>query len=106
DGWWDFGDNTALEPFVPDRERLVHQFPRPGSYSVKLSLKNILGEEADRTVSVVLDDKTMPTPQIGKFLVQPLSQHSQAPATFQIYAEVSNADLCIWSMGDEKPMEI
>src|SRR4051794_21433552 len=30
DGWWDFGDGSALEPFSPTQETVTHTFVRPG----------------------------------------------------------------------------
>ncbi len=105
-GWWDFGDNTALEPFTPDKDRVVHQFPKPGTYNVKLALKNILGEESERTVTVALNEDTMPKPDIRQFRVKALSDANKTPVTYEISAELRNVDMCIWSLGDEVPMEV
>src|SRR5262245_39797562 len=55
EGWWDFGDGSALEPFVPAQEALKHTYARPGVYTAKLSLRNFIGEENERTVAVQLD---------------------------------------------------
>ena len=55
DGWWDFGDGSPLEPFAATQEAIIHTFPRASSYNVKLSLRNFLGEENDRTVPVNLE---------------------------------------------------
>src|SRR5579871_2432740 len=52
-GWWDFGDGSALEP-VANRDAVTHTYARPGDYTVKLSLQNILGEESERSVTVHL----------------------------------------------------
>src|SRR5262245_23580051 len=40
EGWWDFGDGSALEPFDPKVENVTHVFPRAGAFQVKLSLTN------------------------------------------------------------------
>src|SRR4051794_37146487 len=37
EGWWDFGDGSALEPFQPGQESVTHSYARPGSYTIKLS---------------------------------------------------------------------
>src|SRR5947209_3315073 len=41
EGWWDFGDGSALQPFVPGAETVTHTYARPGAYTVKLSLRNL-----------------------------------------------------------------
>ncbi len=51
-GWWDFGDGTELVPADADHESIDHTYGRPGDYSVKLSLANLLGEQSDRTVAL------------------------------------------------------
>src|SRR5208282_6115880 len=45
EGWWDFGDGSALEPFVPDQAAVTHAYAKPASYTVKLTLKNLVGEQ-------------------------------------------------------------
>src|SRR5712664_2822296 len=35
-GWWDFGDGTALEPFDPKLEIVNHAYSKPGTYNAKL----------------------------------------------------------------------
>ena len=30
-GWWDFGDGSALEPFVANQENIVHTYPHAGT---------------------------------------------------------------------------
>ena len=52
EGWWDFGDGSALEPFVSTQESVSHTYARPGVYSVKLSVRNLFNEENDRSASV------------------------------------------------------
>src|SRR5687768_3290485 len=43
-GTWDFGDGSLMEPFSPNQETVTHTYTHPGTYNVKLSLRNILGE--------------------------------------------------------------
>ena len=64
-GWWDFGDGTALEPFDPKLDIIKHAYAKPGTYNVKLTLENLLGEEADRTTPVMLDPDSAPRPEIS-----------------------------------------
>src|SRR5690242_16927654 len=52
EGWWDFGDGSALEPYTPDQNQIPHKYEKPGTYTVKLSLRNLIGDENDRTVNV------------------------------------------------------
>jgi len=100
-GWWDFGDGSALEPFEPNKDVVTHTYPRSGTYQVKLSLQNLLGEEAERTVSVNLDTATASAPSIEAFAVIPLSG-GNAPATFKIVSQVKNAKLIAWDLGEGK----
>ena len=107
-GWWDFGDGTALEPFDPKQPAMAHTFPNYGSYNVRLTLYNLLGEENDRTVSMNLDPKTASPPAIEDFQVLSASNDPEppAPATFRVHAKVKNADLIVWTLGTERPAEI
>src|SRR5579864_3740249 len=41
EGWWDFGDGSALEPFVPTQPVVNHSYPKPATYSCKLSIRNL-----------------------------------------------------------------
>ena len=108
-GWWDFGDGTALEPFVPNQDA-THTYPRPGTFSVKLSVKNLINEANDRTIALTLDAER-PGPSIDEFTVTPVAATPfptipYAPATFRVAAKHKNADLCVWSIGDDQPLEI
>ena len=49
EGWWDFGDGSALTPLTPDKD-VQHTYPRPGSYTAKLTVRTLLGETNDRSV--------------------------------------------------------
>lgn len=109
-GWWDFGDGSALEPFAPSQASVAHRFPGPGNYTVKLSLHNLIGEEVERTAPVKVDSTTPPS--IEEFQVVPVtanrsgtSTNPTAPATFRITGKLKNADLVIWSV-DDHPLEL
>lgn len=106
EGWWDFGDGSALEPFVPGQETIQHSYPRAGVYSVKLNLRNFLGEENERTVSVPVDTTSATQPMIEEFQVVRLNSDNSAPAVFRLLAKVKNAELAIWSLGDDRPLEV
>ncbi len=54
DGWWDFGDGSALEPASSAGGAVTHAYAKPGTYTVKLSLRNFVGDEAERAVQVDL----------------------------------------------------
>jgi len=99
EGWWDFGDASALEPFVADQAAVTHTYAKPGSYAVKLSLKNLIGEENDRTVTVAVDQGGSSLPSIETFDVVP-THGDYAPAAFRVVTTVKNADLCVWSVGN------
>lgn len=105
-GWWDFGDGSALEPFDPKAENVKHVFPKPGTYTVKLSLQNLLGEASDRSASVVLDADSVPRPEFESFKLLPYSASDRAPVTFRLVSKVKNATHAILSVGDNRPTEV
>ena len=51
-GWWDYGDGSPLEPFAADQPTITHTYAKPGSYSVKLVVRNFTSDENERTVAV------------------------------------------------------
>jgi PKD repeat protein len=108
-GWWDFGDGSALEP-VAERNTVTHTYARAGDYTVKLSLQNILGEEADRSVSLHLDPAAGIAadgpPRVASLEADSVSQGAYAPATFKLVGNVQNAQLCLLDYGDERPPEV
>ena len=101
-GWWDFGDGSSLEPFEPEKD-VVHTFAKPGHYAVKLTVRNFLMEENDRSVPV---DLTVGTTQVGptitNFSLESIGGAATAPAMFRMRGEVKNADSVIWDLGGEK----
>jgi PKD repeat protein len=103
EGWWDFGDGSALEAFDPDKSTCEHKYTAAGQYPVKLSLKSVFGDAHERTVNVQLDAGTATAPKIAAFEVAPLLKHVIAPATFRVVSQVANADTCVWSYGDRDP---
>ncbi len=105
-GWWDFGDGSALEPFSPKQDTIKHVYPKAGNFAVKLSLQNLIGEEGERSVNVAIDPSSAPTPTIDSFVVLPLTPGGFAPAAYQIKARIKNADRCIWALGESKSLEI
>src|SRR5262249_4323133 len=108
EGWWDFGDGSALEPYVAKQESLQHAFAKPGSYAVKLSLTNLLNDANERSVNVAVEG-TAPSsgpPTTDGFEVAPTRPDTYAPATFRVAAQVKNAERCLWVFGDERPVEV
>ncbi|MBP3954201.1 PKD domain-containing protein [Gemmata sp. G18] len=99
-GWWDFGDGTPLEPYAAD-QHVSHTYAKPGSYTVKLTVRNYLGDENERTVPIDVAAATQngPPPSINAFAVQPVSG-TTAPATFRLTADVANASTCVWDFGE------
>jgi PKD repeat protein len=107
-GWWDFGDGSALEP-VAGRDSVTHTYSRVADYTVKLSLQNILGEETERSVTVHLDAPgagAAGPPQVAALEAVPVSPGSYAPATFKLVSKVQNAQLCLLDYGDERAPEV
>ena len=101
-GWWDFGDGTALEPFKADSQPVTHTYAKPGNFTMKLTVRNYLADENERSVpvEVAVGAKETPVPAVSGFTVLPVSPSSVAPATFRLTADVKNADLCVWDFGD------
>src|SRR5579871_6995221 len=52
EGWWDFGDGSALEPATADQESISHTYLKPGTYSAKLTVQNFVGDSNDRSVPI------------------------------------------------------
>src|SRR5438128_3267718 len=72
EGWWDFGDGSALEPFTAAQDNVPHKYEKPGVYTAKLTLRNLIGEENERAVSINLDTASSPAaPPIEVFVVVP-----------------------------------
>ncbi len=108
EGWWDFGDGSALEPFQPGQD-VSHTYAHPATYTVKLSLRNLVGEENDRAVTVPLETGAPSTAPVVELLdVKSLSGQptAYAPATFKVISKVKNADLCVWVLGSEHPIDL
>jgi hypothetical protein len=107
-GWWDFGDGSPLEPVAADQPFVSHTYPRPGAYTVKMTLRNVLNEEAERSVSLRLDAEAAASepPRILTLEAEPLSPGSCAPASFRLVSKVSNAQVCVLEVGDDQPLEV
>lgn len=104
-GWWDFGDGSALEPFDPKLETVTHNFAKPGSYTVKLSLQNLIGDESERSVTVPIDGDSAPAKiDIDAFKFEPAVPGQTA--LYRLQAKVAGATHCILCAGDSHPMEI
>jgi PKD repeat protein len=106
-GWWDFGDGAALEPFDPKIDIVKHTYAKPGAYSVKLTLHNLLGEDNDRTAQVMLDGTVVAAnPEIVSFKLEPLAPDQRVPAVYRLVSNVKAATHCILSLGDERTAEV
>ena len=104
-GWWDFGDGTALEPFDPKVGVVKHTYAKPGSYNVKLSLQNLIGDASDRTVPVTIDTAdTSSSPEITDFALESITD-DRVPAAYRIRCKTKNVNVCLVSYGDGRPPE-
>src|SRR5690348_6674048 len=72
EGWWDFGDGSALEPVVAGQELVIHTYPNIGEFTAKLSVRNLLGDQDDRTTTVKLSKEAAQVPTISTFEVVPV----------------------------------
>src|SRR5262249_15002744 len=105
DGWWDFGDGSALEHFNPSQDAITHTYVRPGTYTAKLNLRNFIGDENERAVTVNIDGSGGSAPIIEAFQVVPMGPEI-APATYHIVCKVKNATMVICDHGDGRPLDI
>jgi PKD repeat protein len=105
DGWWDFGDGSALEPFSPQQPTIAHTYTKPGSYTVKLGVSNLFSDKSERDATVNIDGAGAAQPAIDDFQVTPLCPGMCAPAVFHLTAKVKNADQIVWVCGD-KPIVV
>jgi PKD repeat protein len=105
-GWWDFGDGSALEPADPSQQTVTHTYANPGDYTAKLTVSNLLGDENERVVNLHLDSARVDPPEILALDVQPISPDCYAPATFRVTSKVKNAQVCVWNLDDDRPMEV
>lgn len=106
DGWWEFGDGSPLEPLLPDQPTISHTYTNSGTYTAKLILRNFIGDENERTVTVQLEQARTDPPSILGLEALPVSPGAVAPATFRIVSKTKNTDLCVWDFGDDRPLEI
>src|SRR5262249_53353431 len=103
EGWWDFGDGAPLAPVTADQQTLEHDYPRPGSYTAKMTLHNLLGEEGERAVPITVTGQPAAhpasdnaSPPLLEF--NPAAMNEFAPATFAVKGKVETAKLCVWSL--------
>ena len=107
-GWWDFGDGSTLDPFDAGQQAQTHTYAKAGTYSVKLTVRNMLMEENERTVPVDLTaaaPQSLP-PAITGLTVDTLGGTAVAPAGFRISGNVANADHVIFDLGGGKPLVV
>src|SRR5262249_47376228 len=97
-GWWDFGDGSPLEPVVAGQEIVTHLYAAPSTYTAKLSIRNLLGDESERSVPVQLEAARRDPPVIEALQAEPVSPGAYAPATFRVTSLAKNAELCVWSL--------
>ncbi|MFO0809672.1 MAG: PKD domain-containing protein [Gemmataceae bacterium] len=105
DGYWDFGDGSALEPTNAAAD-VTHKFSKPGNYTVKLTVRNFLGDEHERSVPVDVSGAASAPPAILSLEAVPLSPQAVAPATFRLVSKAQNAETAVWDLGPDKPLEI
>jgi PKD repeat protein len=106
EGWWDFGDGSPLEPVSSKQETIAHTYASPGTYLAKLTLRNFVNEESERTVNLELGAGQAEAPTIEALEAIPISPGAYAPATFRVVSRSKNAKMCIWDLGDDSPLQI
>jgi len=101
-GWWDYGDGSPLEAYDPGKPNVTHTYTKPGSYSIKLIVRNFLMEESERSVPVDLTTppQTQAPPTVSDFTVEAIGSQSVAPAAFRIRGKAENTERVILDLGD------
>lgn len=99
-GWWDFGDGSPLEPFDAGKQSIDHTYSKPGSYQVKLTVRNFLAEENERTVPVDLTAAPQALPPSVAVKVEPIGPRAVAPATFRVKGEAKNVEKALLDLGE------
>jgi len=100
-GWWDYGDGSPLEPFAPEQTAVTHAYAKSGNYSIKLTVRNFLMDENDRSVPVELKGSSQIEPiSVSGLQVEAIGSKSDAPAAFRIRGEAKNAEKVILDLGD------
>ena len=101
-GYWDFGDGSPLEPFVADKPT-EHVYPKAGTYSAKLTVRNFLMEENERSLPVDLAAAAPAPGLLPKVTVSvtPVGGRSVAPATFHIKGLMENVERAFLDLGDK-----
>jgi PKD repeat protein len=109
-GWWDFGDGSELVPVAPNQDAVPHTYERPGDYTAKMTLRNLLGEESERAVELRVGAADAAAdaaaPQVEALQVTPVGSAAYAPATFHVSCKTANAKECVWDFGDGRPLEL
>lgn len=112
-GYWDFGDGTPLEFLTADQPVVSHTYRKPGSYTARLVVSNVLGEQDERSVTLNLTaeepPKTIEKPTILTLQVRGPSRPGgpvYAPATLQFEAIADNAAQFVWDFGDGEGLHI
>jgi PKD repeat protein len=104
EGWLDFGDGSPLEPVASKQTTITHSYALPDVYTAKLTWRNLIGDENERSVKVELEKPKADPPAIQSLEAVPICSGAYAPATFRIVAKTKNAQLCVWDCGDERPL--
>ncbi|HEV3203388.1 MAG TPA: PKD domain-containing protein, partial [Gemmataceae bacterium] len=105
EGWFDFGDGTPLEPISPKQSTFLHTYTKPDIYYAKLTWRNLLGDENERSVKIELESPKIEKPAILSLEAIPITPGAFAPATFRLVSRAKNAKLCVWDCGDERCLE-
>lgn len=102
-GVWDFGDGSSLVDFKPDDKEVQHKYDNPGTYNVRLVVRNFLNEENERTVGVVVSTapKSGDAPAVAKLTMEKVGKGT-APATFRVKGELTNAQSMLLDPGAEQ----
>src|SRR5258708_3371005 len=62
---WDYGDGSALEFLPASQITVTHTYPNSGTFPVKLTVSNFLGEQNERKIDLVVADTHATPGQAG-----------------------------------------
>ena len=101
-GWWDFGDGTSLVPFTAD-QTVTHTYSKPGSYTVKLTVRNFLRDENERSVPVeVATDQRVAGSSSGFAIAGRLLVDSGGDIPG--HRRRGERHFCVWDYNDGRPI--
>src|SRR5207249_2029528 len=85
---------------------ISHTYAKPGTFPAKLMVRNFIGDEHERSVSLEVTVGSSASPVITALDVVPVTANLSAPATFRLVAQTTNAERLIWDTGGDRQPDV